>query len=154
MNEAHTETNAEQVASYFIGLQDDNAGDLISNLKLQKLLYYAQGLYLAMHEMPLFPESIEAWTYGPVVPSVYHTFKNHGASPIPYDSIQCTPIGNEDIKDFLSEIYTVFGQYSAWKLRDMTHQEKPYLDMQERGGEISHESMRECFKQYLVNDSE
>jgi uncharacterized phage-associated protein len=53
------------VAKYFVSLVDEEAGDSISNLKLQKLLYYAQGAHLALHNTPLFPEAIEAWTRGP-----------------------------------------------------------------------------------------
>ena len=154
MNDNHSEMTAEQVASYFVSMQDENAGDLISNLKLQKLLYYAQGLYLAMYKKPLFSENIEAWVHGPVVPPIYHLVKQYGSEPIPADAIECDPINDDDVTDFLSEIYSVFGQYSAWKLRDMTHQEKPYRDVQDQSGEISHKSMRKFFKKYIVDDSE
>ena len=50
------------VAQYFLAQMDEDAGDLISNLKLQKLVYYAQGFALALYGRPLFPERIEAWT--------------------------------------------------------------------------------------------
>lgn len=61
---AQAPTTAIEVARYFLALQDEDAGEGISNLKLQKLLYYAQGIYLAMEGKSLFPERIEAWTYG------------------------------------------------------------------------------------------
>jgi len=57
--------SAFDVSHYLLTLQDDDAGDLISNLKLQKLLYYAQGLYLAMNEEALFPEK---FTLGSTAP--------------------------------------------------------------------------------------
>ena len=60
------------IAKYFLAQADEEIGDLISNLKLQKLVYYAQGFYLALHDEALFPEDIEAWTHGPVVPVLYH----------------------------------------------------------------------------------
>ena len=50
-------------------------GDLMSNMKLQKMLYYEQGYHLAAFGTPLFDEDIEAWMYGPVVPCVYEHFK-------------------------------------------------------------------------------
>ena len=59
--------NCHDVAAYILAKQDDDSGDLISNLKLQKLAYYAQGFCLAMHGRPLFPEAIKAWKHGPVV---------------------------------------------------------------------------------------
>jgi hypothetical protein len=51
---------AHDVAKYFVSLVDEEAGDSITNLKLQKLLYYAQGAHLALYDGPLFPERIEA----------------------------------------------------------------------------------------------
>ena len=78
---------AHDVAKYFVSLVDEEAGDSISNLKLQKLLYYAQGAHLALRDEPLFGEPIEAWTHGPVVPSVYRQYKQHGGEPIPVEPI-------------------------------------------------------------------
>ncbi len=43
-------------------------GELMSNMKLQKMLYYQQGFHIAYFNTPLFDEDIEAWMYGPVVP--------------------------------------------------------------------------------------
>ena len=74
---------AIEVARYFLSLTDEDAGELISNLKLQKLLYYAQGFHLVIYGEPLFPETIEAWAHGPVVTSVYHQYKEYGSEPIP-----------------------------------------------------------------------
>jgi len=62
--------NAEDVADYIRFIIDENLGDNLSNLKLQKLLYYCQGYFLAFNGEPLFKEEIAAWTCGPVVPSV------------------------------------------------------------------------------------
>ncbi|MGA8142178.1 MAG: type II toxin-antitoxin system antitoxin SocA domain-containing protein, partial [Desulfobaccales bacterium] len=71
------------VAKYFLSLTDEESGELISNLKLQKLVYYAQGFHLVFYDTPLFSERIEAWTYGPVVPDLYHEYKSHGPCSIP-----------------------------------------------------------------------
>ncbi len=78
---------AHEIAKYFVSLVDEEAGDSISNLKVQKLLYYAQGGYLAFHDEPLFPEAIKAWAHGPVVPQVYHEYKQYGAGPIPVEPV-------------------------------------------------------------------
>lgn len=50
------------IADYFLSLCDDDNGDLISNLKIQKLVYYAQGFSLAINDKPLFEEKIQAWS--------------------------------------------------------------------------------------------
>ena len=54
----------------------------ISNLKLQKLLYFVQAEFLVSKGIPCFREAIEAWDFGPVVPEVYHHFKKYGSSII------------------------------------------------------------------------
>ncbi len=63
------------VAEYFLSLADEEAGDFLSNLKLQKLVYYAQGFHLALFNRPLFMAAIHAWQHGPVVPELYHAYK-------------------------------------------------------------------------------
>lgn len=146
---------ALQVARHFLAMQDEDAGDLISNLKLQKLLYYAQGLHLAWKGSSLYPERIEAWQHGPVIPDMYYTFKQYQGKPIPIEEARtATPIQDKEIKDFLNEVYDVFGQYSAWKLRNMTHDEDPYREAEANGGTISQDSMRRYFQRYLVKDGE
>ena len=67
--------NVIQVANWLIEKANNTEnGDFITNLKLQKLLYYLQGYYLAVFEKPLFDVEIEAWQYGPVVPNAYYEF--------------------------------------------------------------------------------
>ncbi len=141
------------VAKYFLALTDLDAGDLISNLKLQKLLYYAQGFHLALFDEPIFPERIMAWIHGPVVPDAYRHYKEYGANsiPVPRD----IDLDNYDLRatELLDEVFRVFGQFSAWKLRNMTHEEPPWRDAAPTKGEITPEAMRTYFKTQLMNDS-
>lgn len=142
---------AIEVARYLLSLTDEEAGDLISNLKLQKLLYYAQGFHLAIYGEPLFPEPIEAWAHGPVVPSVYHQYKVYGSDPIPPEEVDFN-LFSEEQRKFLNEIYCTFGQYSAWKLREMTHDEPPWKDAYDEddpGIEITNESLRVYFEEFV-----
>lgn len=134
---------AIDVAKYFLSLVDEDSGDSISNLKLQKLLYYAQGYYLALNNAPLFPERIVAWQHGPVVPAVYHSYKQHGNQPIPLERINPKEYP-QDIKDFLNDVYKTIGQFSAWKLRNMTHAEPPWKNAAV-GSVISQQSMKRHF---------
>jgi uncharacterized phage-associated protein len=73
---AITTISAMDVANYFIAkaYTHNQAAD-ITNIKLQKLLYYAQSLHLALYDAPLFPEEIQAWRCGPVCPNVYHFYQ-------------------------------------------------------------------------------
>jgi uncharacterized phage-associated protein len=112
---------AHEIAKYFVSLVDEEAGDSISNLKLQKLLYYAQGANLALRDEPLFPEAIKAWVHGPVVPQVYHEYKQYGAGPIPVEQVNLESYAPA-IREVLDEVNAVYGQFTAAKLRSMTHQ--------------------------------
>ncbi len=141
------EISANDVADYFLIKNDDTAGELISNLKLQKLLYYAQGFHLAITRKPLFPEQIEAWTHGPVVPVVYHRFKSYGYNSLP--AAGSAPSFDREINSILDEVYQIYGQFSAWKLRDMTHEESPWKNATVPSI-ISHAALRSFFKTLLV----
>ena len=122
---------ADNVARWFLSRNRVRSlggeADLISNLKLQKLLYYAQGIHLALYETPLFSDPIEAWQYGPVVDSVYQTYKCNGADAI---KIFDNPVENfsEQEEGTLQFVEKTFGQFSAWKLMDMTHEETPWKE--------------------------
>jgi uncharacterized phage-associated protein len=138
---------ALDVAGYFLAQKDEDAGELISNLKIQKLLYYAQGYHLAIYNKPLFHDDIEAWTHGPVVPEVYHRFKSFGDGDIPRPESLNFDKFDAQTREFLDEIYNVMGQFSAWKLRNMTHREPPWRDTFESGEKIiSHKALRDYFK--------
>lgn len=120
--------NSIDIANYFLTKIDETSGDLISNLKLQKLVYYAQGFSIVLLGKPLFDENIEAWMYGPVVPELYHEYKDYKNKPIPIpDDVDFDKYDSE-IKELLDEVYTVYGQFSAWVLSDFTHNEPPYIN--------------------------
>lgn len=137
------------VADYFLSLVKEEDGELMSNLKLQKLVYYAQGYHLAIFDKPLFTEPIEAWIYGPVVPELYHTYKQHVSGVIPPpDSVDLLKFDEETI-ELLDEVYDVIGQFSAWRLAAMTHSEPPWQDTPQ-GGTISLDAMKEHFKTQIV----
>ena len=67
--------SAQDVANWFLAKADYEAGDVITPLKLQKLLYYAQGWTLAILNKNLFEEDFQAWTHGPAIPSIYRKYK-------------------------------------------------------------------------------
>ena len=105
-------------------------GDLISNLKLQKLLYYAQAWYLVNFDRLLFDDSIEAWDFGPVIPNLYRKYKRFGCNPIKYRD----KAGEEEKQfskqqlAFLSEFYDVYIRIPAHTLVNVSHNEKPWIE--------------------------
>ena len=125
--------SASDVAYLFLAWANKD-GDLISNLKMQKLLYYAQAWHLVHFDQPLFNNSIEAWEFGPVVPSVYHEFKVFGSSPIEYsEKTDVESLFREDQLEFLKEFYGTFIKFTAHELVSMTHAEKPWIDAEKKG---------------------
>lgn len=73
---------ALSIARQFVGLASE-AGEPMTNMRLHKLLYFAQGHALALRGEVLIDEAVEAWRYGPVFPSVFEAWKEYGAEPIP-----------------------------------------------------------------------
>lgn len=124
-------------------------GELMSNLKLQKMLYYEQGFHLAKFNTPLFDEDIEAWMYGPVVPTVYnhfHSFGANGISPEDHKPIELNPIEEK----LFNEVFTAYAQFSAIGLMNMTHKEKPWINTKTgTGNVISKENLKKYFKTKL-----
>lgn len=121
--------SAKEIAIWFLRenriMKDDYDADSISNLKLQKLLYYAQGCYLAITNEPLFDEDLLAWKHGPVVNEVYQVYKKYGSEGIPDNQLESVNI-DPQTTGILKQVYSSFGQYSAWGLRNMTHEEMPW----------------------------
>ena len=141
----HVELSAFQVARYFLGTFDEESGDNISNLKLQKLLYYAQGFHVAMHAgTPLFPEPIVAWDHGPVVEPIYHQFKHYRWQGIDRPKDFEIEDYSPEIRELLGAVYGVYGQYTAKGLENKTHNEPPWRDTP-RNSEISLDSLKEFF---------
>ncbi len=109
---------ANQIASWFLASLDTNAGDTISPLKLQKLIYYAQAWHLVHFDKTLFKDKIEAWSHGPVVPAIYERFDNECRESISfekrYDKRHKYPKMPIELDDFLEEIHVKYGEHSAW----------------------------------------
>lgn len=120
--------SVHQVADYFILKVDRKAGDNITHLKLQKLLYYAQAWHLAMFGEHLYHNPLEAWRHGPVCREIYERFRQLSWHPISTNLIISAPAElPEQTRDFLDEVWEVYGQFSATKLEEMTHEEAPWL---------------------------
>jgi uncharacterized phage-associated protein len=147
------ETAARPVADYFI-IFSHEVGDPISNLKVQKLLYYAQAWYLALKDKPLFPERIEAWVHGPAIPPVYGEFKGWAWQPINEDP--ASPKLALQVKKHLDQVMRRYGPKTAYELELLTHSEKPWRDARKglppdapSHAIITHSSMRDFYKSQL-----
>lgn len=97
----------------------------ITHLKVQKLLYFAEGVYSAVTNNDIFKEKIMAWPHGPVVVEVYEKFSASGSKELEFDDSYWNIVQkiNEDNEVFniLEFVYENYAGYTAWQLREKTH---------------------------------
>jgi uncharacterized phage-associated protein len=124
----HTPQKTLAAANYFLSKAAEE-GVPIDPLKLQKLVYFAHGWHLAVTGEPLIDEHVEAWPYGPVIPSLYHRFKSYGADPITDLVYVRGPTGelypplptDTDTLNVLNKVWQQYGRYSAVQLSNLSH---------------------------------
>lgn len=147
---------AKQVAKWFVeraGKDVEFGGEYLTQLKLQKLLYYAKGFFYVFENEPLFKDSIYSQKFGPVVKAVVDDLK-----PFAYDPIVTLFGSEDDIQDpsvlrILEFVYEKVGQFSAKKLVTFTHQEDPWVESKV-GCLIKDEKIADFFKkEYLNSDA-
>jgi uncharacterized phage-associated protein len=161
--------SAKAVANYFIE-KAAREGVPLTPMKLQKLVYFAQGWHLALRDRPLIDEQIEAWQYGPVVRSLYRAFRECGDRPIreqamDYGSqpeptvptVEEQPADAEYTRKFLDRIWQIYGGYTAIQLSNMTHEpgtpwdavRKEYEGAIPLGTDIPRETIRRYFQERM-----
>ena len=149
------QTNAREIAATIIERCRERGIADVSNLKLQKLLYYAQAWYLVFAGDPLFPETCEAWVHGPVVARVFGDYKSNRWAAI------SAPVGtasqDAEIVSHIDEVLGVYGEFTPAQLGRLTHQERPWIEA--RAGlapdepsrnVISMKSMKEFYSSLVV----
>lgn len=138
--------------------------EAVSNLKLQKVLYFIQASFLVETGSVCFDDRIEAWDFGPVVPRAYHYFKKYGGLNIPAkegiyyyaddDIWQTRQIIFEDRiisdkdKKRIEIIVRDLAKYPAYFLVEVTHRQSPWKDAYRRfeNNVIENQAIREYFK--------
>ena len=100
-------------------------GQRLSNLKLQKLLYYAQGYHLAATGEPLYDTPVRAWEHGPVVPDIWHRHRTDigwlTITPVPE-----APAVDGAFAATVEQVLDEFLGFSAEELREMSHLDAPW----------------------------
>lgn len=133
--------DAMDIANYTVNYCiDENMP--VSNLKLQKLLYYIQAASLVEenYNKKMFADNISAWKYGPVVESVYHNFKWYVDKEITEkvtekdlffefdqdDQYDPSKVISKEDKDLICKVIDSYKDYSALKMVNKTHEEDPW----------------------------
>lgn len=134
----------------------------ISNLKLQKVLYFVQAYFLIQTGHSCFKEKIEAWDFGPVVPKAYCEYKQYGCGDIPttksFIMIDKDNIWNskrvefkeiailDDDKSLIDKVVDKFSEYSATDLVELSQHQTPWIDaISSQNNEITNKSIFEYF---------
>lgn len=147
-----TKLDIFSVANFFLSIVDRDSGSTVTPLKLQKILYYAQGYYLAMNNKELFKEDFQAWAHGPANPDIYEKYKIYGFEAIEEPNEKDIPNFEKNIVDFLYDIWNTFGIFDGKYLEELTHKETPWIEARKgyQPGEmctkiITKKSMKEFF---------
>lgn len=122
----------------------------VTNLKIQKLLYYSQAWSLVLFDAPLFETEFEAWVHGPVVPCVFRRFKDCRWQPI---TEQVDQPNDTQLIGFLNLVLDKYGSLSATQLERLTHREEPwqmarigYAPDESSSNVISTQSMKDFYR--------
>lgn len=137
------------VANTFIHI-GANAPVPITNMKLQKLLYYAQGWYLATTNKELFTADFERWSHGPVCPEIYQEFRQYGANVINTPSNKGKILTQGEEFEFINAIWNMYGHLDGVELSIQTHKEDPWL-FANKFEIIKKEALKAYFKVELKN---
>lgn len=141
---------AVEVAEQMILLakQEEGLVDSISPLKLQKLLFFAQGWYAANNNERLFEDDIWAWKHGPVVEDVYHKYKEFGSQDL--KQVELSVKKDKALAQALTPVLKVYGNMSAYELVSRTHKEEVWRKNYQAWNKlIPFEEIRLAFKRKL-----
>jgi uncharacterized phage-associated protein len=156
-----TDIKAGAIANEFLMLANKDNID-VSNLKLMKICYIAQGLSLSILKKPAFLDSIEAWQYGPVIPSIYHEFKRFRSEPIRnYRSSELdanfelkeSELNDSQLKKIVQLTWNLYGNMSAQVLVDLTHQQGTpwFATFSERENIINNVLIKQYYDKFIIN---
>jgi uncharacterized phage-associated protein len=124
-------------------------------MQILKLVYIAHGWQLGLHGRPLVNEPVEAWQYGPVIPSLYHDYKKYGSRPI--ESIPETKPAtfDDEEKNVIEQVWKGYGKRSGVSLSSLTHEPgTPWsitVEQSGLGAEISNDLIEDYYGRLAAN---
>lgn len=141
-------STAKEVAKYVLSeLQD--SGEAISNIKLQKLLYYIQGWYMGLYDEPVFEDEFQAWRNGPVIYDIYKEYEDFGTYNPIISKIE-NPKLSEKLERHIYEVLECYGGESSFSLVALTHREWPWIEA--RGDLPLHASGNDIISKNTMRD--
>ena len=120
---------ANTVADYFLALANE-CEEPITNMKLNILVYYTQAWCLAVFDRPLFADEIEAWVHGPVLRTLYNTYKQFRWTPIITGDLNVEEIRQQfspELQELLDDISEIYLPKTTYALEQLTQSEEPWI---------------------------
>lgn len=144
----------EEIAAFFLRRALDD-GDLITNLKMQKLIYYAYCWVLTLNNARLFKERMQAWPNGPVLASLYKLLNKYGSSPISSNFVASVSLErmeklDQEVLYTLKTVYEAYVPKAAYELVALTHNESPWKNARE-GMSVTERSNKELSDEDIIN---
>jgi len=142
-----------EVAQGFLDLARDENMHL-SNLPLQKLVFFAQGIHLAAHDTPITDEPARAWDFGPVFPDLYETLRKFGRGEVKGDlDPEHLALLDEDSKDTIQAVWEAYKNYPVWEMVELSHEKGTPWDTVWNGRKQRYKVIpNELIKQYYLRD--
>ena len=171
--------DARAIANHFLDLAEAK-GDSLTPMKIQKLVYFAHGWHLAVKNgEPLIDEQVEAWPYGPVIPTLYRSLRSYGDQAVTKRIVDARKLERRDGRDgspvpglhdvpeeepfarlLLGRVWDLYGPFTAIQLSNMTHEpDTPWYQVYTRytkdggsipkGTDIPQDSIRDFFRSRL-----
>lgn len=140
--------DARQIAGWFVD-RAKSEGKTLSIMSLLKLTYIAHGWHLEMRNRPLFPNPIQAWKYGPVIPDVYNEFRHNGIN-VNIPSGSNSGVIQPDDASLLEEIFKIYGNLEPFQLSDITHVDGGPWDIATKAGGYYAQIPNELIRQHYV----
>jgi len=156
-NQEFAPLNPIAVANFIIDTLSNVAQESpLTNLKLQKMLYYLQAAFLVEHDQPLINDTFMKWQYGPVSQTVYNVFSQYGATPItkPESIISVkdftvnTPMINRNFEytQKLTKYIMILSQYSATELVSLTQHQNIWSNNHDHNAAYTNDEIKSYFK--------
>ena len=128
-------------------------GKSLTPMQLMKLVYIAHGWSLAILNQDLFSDRIEAWKYGPVIPTLYQATKRFGRNAIPHELIEDhvpsrLPV---EVQSFLEDVFSKYGHLSGISLSNLTHRPGSPWDKRYRDGVMNIEIPDDIIREHYVS---
>ncbi|CAI9119543.1 Panacea domain-containing protein [Brytella acorum] len=142
-------STANAVANRFLELAENDNSQL-TPMQVLKLVYMAHGWMLGLYHRPLIDQRIEAWRYGPVIPTLYDAMRHFRSSPVTGRLPANDNILDPSESDVVEQVYRNYGHLSGIALSRLTHQSGTPWEQTYRGDFMGDEIPNDVIEAYYA----